>query len=94
MNIGKLSYYARKTHRILMILIIVTGGIMMATGMTMKYPDLSPIDPQAARQIHNTVSTAFGLVFSGMMLTGLVMYMTPWFIKIYQKPIPPPKQSN
>lgn len=94
MNVGKLSYYARKIHRLLVILIVMSGLVMMTTGATMKYPELSFIDPIQARIIHNLVSTVFSFIFGGMMLTGLIMYCTPWIIKKFQKPSPPPPLSN
>ncbi len=94
MNIGKVSYYARRTHRILLLVIVVIGLIMMITGATMKYPLLIPIDPIQARILHNSVSTVFSFVFFGMMLTGLIMYITPWIIKRSQKPTTQPPLSN
>jgi len=94
MNIGKLSYYARRIHRILLLVIVIIGLIMMITGATMKYPFLMPIDPIQARIIHNSVSTVFSFVFLGMMLTGLVMYITPWIVKRSQKSSAQPPLSN
>ncbi len=91
MNIGKLSYYSHKIHRLLVVIIVILGLIMMTTGATMKYPQLIPIDPTQARHIHNTVSTYFSLVFGTMILTGLIMYITPWLIKTFRGP---PKPTN
>ena len=94
MNIGKLSYYSRRIHRLLLLGIIVIGLIMMVTGSAMKYPTLVPIDPMQARMLHNAVSTIFSFVFMGMMITGFIMYITPWIIKRSQKQPTQPPLSN
>lgn len=85
MDIGKISYYARKLHRLFLLLIIITGIIMMGTGTAMKYPDLAPIDQIQARIIHSAVSTWFSVIFVFMMITGLVMYFVPVILKLRQR---------
>lgn len=85
MNLGKLSYWCRKIHRLFVLLMLVVGFLMMSTGFTMKYPELSPFDPDQARLLHNTLSSYFAIVLAVMMLTGLVMYITPWLLKRTQK---------
>lgn len=94
MNIGKLAYISRRIHRVLLFIIIIIGIIMMITGATMKFPDLVPFDQIQARIIHNSVSAIFSIVFTGMMVTGIIMYITPWIIKRSQKPTAQPPLSN
>ncbi|OGG08861.1 hypothetical protein A2154_02200 [Candidatus Gottesmanbacteria bacterium RBG_16_43_7] len=87
MNLTKLSILARKTHRLLVLLIIIFGLPMTITGTTMKYPYLSPIDESLARSLHNLLSPFFALIFLSMMLTGGYMYIYPWLQKYFRKPI-------
>ena len=86
MNLTKLSVLARKIHRLLVILIIITGLIMTITGSTMKYPNLSPINPLFARNLHDLTSTFFAVIFLMMMLTGSYMFFYPKLQKYFRKP--------
>lgn len=82
MNIGKFSYYARKIHRILLFFVVIFGLIQIVTGLTMKYPQMLPmIDPGGARLLHFQTATYFTVVFGLQMITGLIMYFTPWLLK-------------
>lgn len=95
MNIGKLSYYSRLTHRLCLIPVVILGLIQMITGLTMKYPEWFPfLDQGSIRLLHFQVAGYFSLVFGIQMLTGLIMYGTPWIIKKFRKPSPPPPLPN
>lgn len=85
MNVGKISYYSRKIHRFLVLLMVIIGFFMMSTGLTMKYPEISPFNPKQARILHNALSNYFALILAVMMLTGLIMYITPWLLKRFRK---------
>ncbi len=61
----------------------------MATGLVMRYPmAFSMIDEVAARLLHFQTATYFSVAFGIQMITGLIMYITPWLLKkIAQRPI-------
>lgn len=87
MDIGMLSYYARKIHRFLLLIVVILGLVQMITGMSMKYPGMVPfVDPSAARLLHGQTATYFSVAFGLQMITGLIMYLTPKLIKIFRKP--------
>ena len=67
---------SKKIHRFLVIIISVIGILMIGTGILLKYkPDF--IDMGLVRLIHNNLSPYFVVVFLGMLITGLVMYIFP-----------------
>lgn len=89
MNIGKMSILARKIHRITLFFILILGLIMMLTGTAMKFPELVPfVDSLQARRTHSIVSTFFSTSFAIMAITGLIMYFTPFLLKISKKTTP------
>lgn len=77
----KLYVYARKIHRLLVLLMVVLTVVMTLTGSMMKYPLavrlLFFFDPVFARSIHNLISPLFSFVLLGMVVTGLYMYVYP-----------------
>lgn len=87
MNLGKLSYFSRKIHKWLVLLILIIGTGQMTTGVILRYPTIFPFTLQSpARDIHFFLATWFSIVFGLQMITGLIMYATPWLIKRFQKP--------
>lgn len=87
MDIGKLSYYARRLHRFVLLLVVVLGLIQMITGLTMRYPEALPmIDQGQARLLHFQTALYFSVVFGLQMITGLVMYLAPWLVKRLNRP--------
>lgn len=85
----KLYLWARKIHRFLAIIIVVLSLIMGSTGMVMKYPFLSGtfsfINPDAARTLHNNLSSYFAIVLFLMAITGLIMFLQPYLLKWKKK---------
>lgn len=72
----KLYLFAKKIHRFLVLLISTIGILMAGTGILLKYkPDF--INLGSVRLVHNSLSPYFALVFLGMMITGLIMYIFP-----------------
>lgn len=95
MNLGKLSYYARKIHRFLLLFVIIFGLIQMVTGLAMRYPKMLPmIDQGAALSLHYKTATYFAIAFGLQMLTGIIMYLTPWLIKTFRRPPEPTNLPN
>lgn len=95
MDIGRLSYYARNIHRLSLFFVIALGLTQMITGLSMKYPEWFPfMDQGAVRLLHFQTAGYFALVFSIQMLTGIIMYVTPWLLKIFRKPQQPTKLPN
>jgi thiosulfate reductase cytochrome b subunit len=91
MDIGRVSYYSRRVHRVVMLFVIVLGLIQMATGTVMKYPQLFPfVDQTSVRVLHFDVATYFSIAFVIQIVTGVIMYMSPKLIKALRKPSPPP----
>lgn len=91
MDVGKLSYHARKIHRWSMWFVICLGLIQMITGLTMKYPQWFPFfDQSSVRLLHFQTAGWFSLAFGVQMLTGILMYLAPWLLKNMRRPTPPP----
>lgn len=91
MDIGRLSYYSRRVHRVAMLFVIVLGIIQMVTGSIMKYPQMfTGIDQGSVRVLHFDVATYFSIAFFIQMVTGLIMYIAPKLIKAFRRPSSPP----
>lgn len=93
MQLAKYSMFARKIHRFLVVFITLVGFAMMTTGYKMKSAGegvnvLPFIDYQAARLLHNQLSTAFAFILAAMIVTGLFMYLYPWIMKLTRKNTP------
>jgi hypothetical protein len=87
MDLGKLSYYSRKIHRISLWFVTGLGIVQMCTGVTLKYPKLFPfVDFAWVHEFHIATSGYFAAAFLVSMITGLVMYFTPFLIKRSNKP--------
>ncbi len=87
MDIGRLSYYARKIHRLSLWFVVVLGLAQMITGLTMKYPSWFPFfDQNSVRLLHFELAGWFALVFGVQMATGIIMYLTPWFLRRRSQP--------
>ena len=82
---ANLYILSRKIHRILVLMISVIGLLMAVTGIFLKYTFISEkltfIDLGLIRFLHNNLSPYFVIVFLGMLITGLMMYIFPFIIK-------------
>lgn len=86
MDIGKLSYYSRKFHRVSLLFVVILGLIQMTTGLLMKYPNWLPFaDQTGIRLLHYQTATWFAIAFGVQMVTGVVMYLVPFIIKYKQQ---------
>ena len=95
MDIGKLSYYSRKLHRWSLLFVIVLGLVQMMTGLALRYPEFfSFLDQGSMRLLHFQTASYFSIAFGIQMLTGVIMYLTPWLLKRMSKPVQPTKLSN
>ena len=76
-----LYLFAKKIHRFLVLLISTIGILMAGTGTLLKFTviseKLSFVDMEQIRLIHNNLSPYFAVVFLGMLITGLIMYLFP-----------------
>lgn len=86
MDPGKISYLARRIHRVSMWGVLVSGLVQMLTGLAQEYPLFSFIPLDTAVSVHTVNSTIFVVFLLTSMLTGLTMYLTPWLIKTLTKP--------
>jgi hypothetical protein len=77
----KLYLFSKSIHRILVIIISVTGIFMALTGILLKYTFIvnkfSFINLGQVRYIHNNLSPAFTILFFLMGITGIIMYIFP-----------------
>ncbi len=59
--------------------------VMATTGLMMKYNlpagVSSFIDLDAVRYLHNQLSVLFTVALAVMILTGVVMYVYPWYVR-------------
>ncbi len=96
MDIGKISYWSRRIHRISLFFVTGLGLVQVVTGLTLKYPTMmSFINYEWAFQVHIFTSVYFAVFFVISMITGLIMYFAPWLLKYFNKPgIPPTKLPN
>ena len=79
---NNLYLLSRKIHRILILLIIMSTLIMAFTGMILKNPGIGQtlgLNSSLIRYLHNNFSLVFVSILSMMMVTGLVMYLFPYF---------------
>lgn len=77
---------AKKIHRLLVLLITFLTVVMAGTGILMKY-SIAVIDLGMTRYIHNKLSVIFTVTLGLMALTGLLMYLIPyWRSKSAVKP--------
>ncbi|MBI5733874.1 MAG: hypothetical protein HY973_02935 [Candidatus Kerfeldbacteria bacterium] len=74
--------FAKKTHRLLVVVIVFVTLIMAGTGTVLKYPELAKylfkLDLNWVRYLHNELSPIFTTILILMMLSGLIMYWYPW----------------
>jgi len=75
----KYYLFAKKVHRILVLIITVISLLMALTGSILKYPILSfnLFDLNLIRYLHNQLSPFFGIVLTFMIITGIWMYFYP-----------------
>jgi len=85
----KLIIFTRKIHRIFVLIITVFSIIMAFSGIILKYPFISAkitfLDLGMIRYVHNQLSPFFTITLMIMLVTGLLIYLTPWLNKITKK---------
>ena len=69
---------AKKIHRVLVLIILVTGIFMMVTGVCMYLGQYFTIDPLLIRYLHNKLSILFAIVLGVMMITGAYLFLFPY----------------
>ena len=79
----KYYLFAKKVHRILVLIITVISLLMALTGLILKYPalNLNLFDLGLIRYLHNQLSPLFGIVLFAMIITGIWMYLYPVLMK-------------
>jgi hypothetical protein len=89
MDLGKISFYSRKIHRISLWFITGLGLIQASTGIIMEYPSVFSFIPLAPTlQLHMSNGIFFVVAFLVSMVTGLLMYFIPIVIKKKQPATP------
>lgn len=65
--------FAKKIHRLLVLVVSILAVIMISTGLFIDFPQ--------ARIVHSLISKLFAAVLVLMAASGLTMYFYPWFKK-------------
>jgi len=88
MSLAKLSIWARKIHRLFVLVTSILGIGMSFSGISMWQGNAVMIGSLSIRHIHNVSSIYFAISLLIMIITGLIMYTYPWIVKISRKPNP------
>lgn len=87
-DLGRIYTVSRTIHRIFVVLAL-TGTILVGgTGVIMRSDGALawlPVDPLTIRRVHNLFSGWFFAVLAVMGLTGMVMYVYPWYMRRIRK---------
>ena len=78
MKNAKLYLFSKTIHRWMVLAIIITGCIMMTTGLCMYFNQYFFFDPAAIRSLHSTISVFFALILGVMMTTGTYLFIIPY----------------
>jgi hypothetical protein len=70
--------FARKIHRLLALFILITGLIMVITGLSMYTGNYVSFDPLAVRILHRQLSIVFASILGFMATTGLYLFIFPY----------------
>ena len=68
----------KKIHRLLVVVILVTGICMIYTGLSMWSGTSFILDPQSVRYLHNKLSLLFTFILGAMMITGTYLFLFPY----------------
>jgi cytochrome b subunit of formate dehydrogenase len=74
----KVYLFAKKIHRLLVIIILTTGIVMAVTGLFMYSGNYLSWDPLMVRILHHQLSIIFTLVLGLMGLTGSYLFIFPY----------------
>jgi len=78
MRNAKLFIFSRTIHRYLVLVTLVTGIIMMFTGICMYQGQYFFLDPSLVRYVHNKLTILFSFVLGGMAITGTYLFIFPY----------------
>ncbi len=92
MRNAALYLWCKKIHRIFVVLIFILGVIMSSSGYMMHENVYFLLPASQIRTLHNTFSTLFAIILGIMSLTGLYLYVFPFFP--VKKPDPPKPSVN
>ncbi|MBI5620735.1 hypothetical protein HY949_03080 [Candidatus Gottesmanbacteria bacterium] len=91
----KLYLFCRKIHRYIALAATALLSLMAGTGMMLSAPKIADalpwIDIKYARSIHGAMAPWAGLSVWLMLLTGLVLYLYPLWMR---KNAPPPTTNG
>ncbi len=69
--------YAKKIHRFLVLFLLITGFLMVVTGLFMYRSNYLFFDPLAVRILHRQLSVVFASLLGLMAATGLYLFIYP-----------------
>lgn len=71
--------WSKKIHRYLVLVVVLLGIVMIASGYMMHEGSYFFFSPAAVRSVHNAISIVFSVTLGIMMLTGLYLFLFPYF---------------
>ena len=74
----KVYLFAKKIHRLLVIVILITGIVMAVTGLFLYSGNYLSFDPLMIRTLHHQLSIVFAVVLGMMGLTGFYQFIFPY----------------
>ncbi len=74
----KVYLFAKKIHRVFVLVILITGITMAITGLCMYSGNYLSFDPLIIRTLHHQLSVVFALVLGIMGLTGFYQFIFPY----------------
>ena len=74
----KVYLLTKKIHRLLVLVILITGLVMAITGLFMYSGRYLSFDPLMIRTLHHQLSIVFTLILGCMGLTGFYLFIFPY----------------
>lgn len=74
-----LYLWSKKIHRYLVLIVFILGMVMIGSGYMMNQNSYFSFSPMSVRYIHNAISIVFSITLGIMMLTGLYLFLFPYF---------------
>jgi len=78
MRNSQLFLFFKKVHRYLVMLIIMTGLVMIITGIMLYLGQFLIFDSYTVGWIHNNISIFFAVILLIMMITGFYLFIFPY----------------
>jgi hypothetical protein len=74
----KFYLFAKKIHRLFVLVILITGITMVITGLCMYTGNYLAFSPLTIRTLHHQLSIVFAIVLGFMATAGLYLFIFPY----------------